>query len=232
MKAIMFDVDDTLYDQVVPFKKAVEKNFLNNNVDVEKLYQMSRKLSDEVFELTESGEMSLEEMHIYRIQEACKHFGMLISIEDAINFQNDYQNNQKEIELLSDIQDSFDFLLDNNITMGIITNGPKEHQKNKIKQLGLERWIPRENIFISSEVGIAKPDIRIFELVQKKLNLVPNTTYYVGDSFDNDILGASNAGWNTVWSNRKNKKNPNSNIHPTFIINEKNSLLKILNNLK
>ena len=114
----------------------------------------------------------------------------------------------------------------------VIDIDAKEHQKNKIKQLGLERWIPRENIFISSEVGIAKPDIRIFELVQKKLNLVPNTTYYVGDSFDNDILGASNAGWNTVWSNRKNKKNPNSNIHPTFIINEKNSLLKILNNLK
>lgn len=230
MKAIIFDVDDTLYDQVIPFKKAIEKNFPNNNIDIDKLYEMSRKFSDEVFELTERGEMNLEKMHIYRIKEAFKYFGTTISQDEARTFQKDYQNNQKEIMLLPDIQDSFDFISKQNFTMGIITNGPKEHQKNKIKQLGLEEWIQKNNMFISSEVGIAKPDVRLFELVQKQMNLVPSKTYYIGDSFENDIVGASNAGWNTIWINRKNKEVPCVDIQPDFVVNRENSLLAILKN--
>lgn len=228
MKAIIFDVDDTLYDQVIPFKKAIEKNFPNNNIDIDKLYEMSRRFSDEVFELTERGEMNLENMHIYRIQEAFKYFGTTISQEEARTFQKDYQNNQKEITLLPDIQDSFDFVSKQHITMGIITNGPIEHQKNKIKQLGLEKWIQKSNMFISSEVGIAKPDVRLFELVQKKMNLVPSETYYIGDSFENDVVGASNAGWNTIWINRKNKKNSNKDVNPNFIVNEQNDIISVL----
>ncbi|MFI3805620.1 HAD family hydrolase [Vagococcus fluvialis] len=230
MKAIIFDVDDTLYDQVIPFKKAIEKNFPNNNIDIDKLYEMSRKFSDEVFELTERGEMNLEKMHIYRIQEAFKYFGTTISQDEARTFQKDYQNNQKEIMLLPDIQDSFDFVSKQNFTMGIITNGPKEHQKNKIKQLGLEGWIQKNNMFISSEVGIAKPDVRLFELVQKQMNLVPSETYYIGDSFENDIVGASNAGWNTIWINRKNKEVPCMDIQPDFVVNREESLLALLKN--
>ncbi|MBO0428078.1 HAD family hydrolase [Vagococcus fluvialis] len=228
MKTIIFDVDDTLYDQVIPFKKAIEKNFPNNNIDIDKLYEMSRRFSDEVFELTERGEMNLENMHIYRIQEAFKYFGTTISQEEARTFQKDYQNNQKEITLLPDIQDSFDFVSKQHITMGIVTNGPIEHQKNKIKQLGLEKWIQKSNMFISSEVGIAKPDVRLFELVQKKMNLVPSETYYIGDSFENDVVGASNAGWNTIWINRKNKKNSNKDVNPNFIVNEQNDIISVL----
>ena len=231
MKAVIFDVDDTLYDQVIPFKKAMEKNFPNNNIDIDKLYEMSRKFSDEVFELTERGEMNLEKMHIYRIQEAFKYFGTTISQDEARTFQKDYQNNQKEITLLPDIQESFDFVSKQNFTMGIITNGPKEHQKNKIKQLGLEEWIQKNNMFISSEVGIAKPDVRLFELVQKQMNLVPRETYYIGDSFENDIVGASNAGWNTIWINRKNKEVPCVDIQPDFVVNREESLLSVLKKL-
>ena len=228
MKAIIFDVDDTLYNQVIPFKKAIEKNFPNNNIDIDKLYEMSRRFSDEVFELTERGEMNLEKMHVYRIQEAFKYFGTTISQEEARTFQKDYQNNQKEITLLPDIQDSFDFVSKQHITMGIITNGPIEHQKNKIKQLGLEKWIQKSNMFISSEVGIAKPDVRLFEFVQKQMNLVPSETYYIGDSFENDIVGASNAGWNTIWINRKNKKSSNKNVNPDFIVSEQNDIISVL----
>lgn len=53
MKAILFDVDDTLYDQVVPFQKAYEDLFEGRyDLKVEELYKRSRYYSDEVFEKT------------------------------------------------------------------------------------------------------------------------------------------------------------------------------------
>lgn len=62
----------------------------------------------------------------------------------------------------------------------------------------MERWIPSEHMFISSEIGYAKPDIRLFRYVEQKMHLQLETTYYIGDSFQNDVVGAKNAGWHTA----------------------------------
>ena len=228
MDALIFDVDDTLYDQLIPFKKAIEKNFPAEIMDAENLYQKSRTFSDKVFNLTESGKMTLNEMHVYRLQEAFKCFGKHISVEEALNFQQDYQKNQENITLLPDVQEVFKLCLRKNIIMGIITNGPEEHQKNKINQLGIKKWISNEHIFISSKVGIAKPDAEIFAVVQKKLNLNPMETFYFGDSIENDMVGASNAGWKTIWSNRRNKKIDTNNVKIDYSVNDQNDLLSVV----
>ncbi|MFK4566323.1 HAD family hydrolase [Enterococcus sp. UD-01] len=203
MDALIFDVDDTLYDQLVPFRQAIEKNFSLGNLSVEALYLKSRQLSDAVFHLTEKGEMALLEMQIYRIQQALAFFGRTISRKEAIQFQQDYQFFQQHIHLIPDVESTLDFCLQKKIQLGIITNGPAQHQRNKLQQLQIERWLSPERIFISSEVGLAKPDVRIFNYVQKQLGLTKAVTYYCGDSLENDVLGAKNAGWQAIWSNRR-----------------------------
>lgn len=231
MKAIFFDVDDTLYDQLCPFKQAFEKNFIFNDIPVESLYITSRKLSDEVFHLSESGQMDLQTMHIYRIKKALALFNKEISDKEAIAFQKDYQKFQGEIELFSDVVDTLNFCFEQEIVMGIITNGPMEHQKRKIQQLEIEKWIPKENIFISSEVELAKPDIRIFHLVETKLHLDKRQIYYVGDSFRNDIIGAKSAGWKAIWSNRRNHEKILGPIDADYIVTNQNKLLKIVHEI-
>lgn len=228
MKAILFDVDDTLYDQLIPFQQAFEKNFAFKNIPVEELYILSRELSDEVFHLSESGKMSIQDMHIYRIKTAMECFDKKLSDEEAISFQNDYQRFQREIQLTSDVKESLKLCLEKGITIGVITNGPKEHQRKKIKKLELEKWIPKENILISSEVGFAKPDIKIFQLAESVMNLNSKTTYYVGDSFNNDMIGAKNAGWKVVWSNRRNHQMPDNSIDIDYLLNNKRTLLEFV----
>lgn len=50
MKAVLFDVDDTLYDQVIPFQKAYEELFKGSfELSIEELYKRSRYYSDEVW---------------------------------------------------------------------------------------------------------------------------------------------------------------------------------------
>lgn len=221
MCAFLFDVDDTIYDQMRPFRKAFDKHFKKyNSIPLEELFQYSRKYSDEVFELTESGELPLREMHVYRITKAFEVYNIEIKKEEALNFQYTYEKLQKEIQLVPDVEKTFRYCKKNNIKIGIITNGPELHQQNKIDQLGLSRWIPSENIFISSREKVAKPDKRIFDIAKNRMNLIDKQTYFIGDSFDNDVIGAKNAGWKSIWINKGNKNPSYSSVQPDYIIKE------------
>ena len=205
MIGLVFDVDDTLYEQIVPFENAFRSLF-DIDIDMEKFYLLSRYYSDVKFEASRNGEMTMDENHIYRIQEAGKDLGVYLTDEQALNMQKEYKKNQQKLKM-SDITVSIlELAKKNNVKLGVITNGPSEHQWVKVDALGVEKWIPRENIIVSGDVGINKPDKRIFEVIQEKLQLGVESLYYIGDSLENDIVGANNAGWKSIWINRYNKE--------------------------
>jgi putative hydrolase of the HAD superfamily len=54
-------------------------------------------------------------------------------------------------------------------------------------------------IIDSAQVGVSKPEQRIFTLALEQLGRVPQTAVYVGDSFERDVLGAKAAGLYTIW---------------------------------
>jgi putative hydrolase of the HAD superfamily len=54
-------------------------------------------------------------------------------------------------------------------------------------------------IVLSSSVGVKKPDKRIFEIILGRLGAQPKDCVFVGDTFDDDIAGALNAGIDTVF---------------------------------
>ena len=60
-----------------------------------------------------------------------------------------------------------------------------------------------EEVFISSRVGHAKPARQIFEMALKRHHLAPNEAMHVGDSEENDLCGAANAGLLGVLINRR-----------------------------
>ena len=205
MIGLVFDVDDTLYEQIVPFENAFRSLF-DIDIDMEKFYLLSRYYSEVKFEASRNGEMTMDEYHIYRIQEAGKDLGVYLTDEQALNMQKEYKKNQQKLKM-SDITVSIlELAKKNNVKLGVITNGPSEHQWVKVDALGVEKWIPRENIIVSGDVGINKPDKRIFEVIQEKLQLGVESLYYIGDSLENDIVGANNAGWKSIWINRYNKE--------------------------
>ena len=205
MIGLVFDVDDTLYEQIVPFENAFRSLF-DIDIDMEKFYLLSIYYSDVKFEASRNGEMTMDEYHIYRIQEAGKDLGVYLTDEQALNMQKEYKKNQQKLKM-SDITVSIlELAKKNNVKLGVITNGPSEHQWVKVDALGVEKWIPRENIIVSGDVGINKPDKRIFEVIQEKLQLGVESLYYIGDSLENDIVGANNAGWKSIWINRYNKE--------------------------
>lgn len=66
----------------------------------------------------------------------------------ALQFQSVYEKRQHEIRMTEEMERMLEEL-SRKMTLGIITNGPSEHQRDKVRALGVERWIPMERIWIS-----------------------------------------------------------------------------------
>lgn len=84
--------------------------------------------------------------------------------------------------------------------LALVTNGAPDLQREKIQKTNLARYF--DAILISGEVGVGKPDCRIFKLALETLATSPSEAAMVGDSLTRDILGAQRAGLKGIWLNR------------------------------
>lgn len=226
MEVIVFDMDDTLYDQTMPFREAYRQIFGNRfDVDVDKLFQLSRKHSDELFLPSQRGEISMEEVFIYRIQKAFEDMNIEITDGEAIQFQRVYEYGQAHIHM-SEMMPDILTVCKQTKKLGLISNGPSEHQWNKVKQLGVLEWMEREHIFISGDLNMAKPDASIFLYVSNYFKVKPEQCLYIGDNYYNDVVGAKSAGWKMIWLNQHNYKIPEGGVLPDYICRTEEELLQ------
>lgn len=210
IETVVFDIDDTIYDQQEPFHKAVQKLFpLVTEEDMLPLYTRFRVHSDANFNKVITQEWSLEYMRSHRIRQSLKDRDYpLITSQEALHFQEIYEEELAAITMHQEIEKSLDFLKEKNIPVSIITNGPTDHQYKKILQLGLLNWIDEDNIIISQATGYEKPDVEIFELGKQQFSLNPEHSLYVGDNFINDVIGSKRAGWQALWLNHRKRELP------------------------
>lgn len=81
--------------------------------------------------------------------------------------------------------------------MAILTNGDSVSQRGKLNTFPHLDWF--EIVMVAGDYPWAKPDVRIFKLLCKKLKVMPYEVVFVGDTIVSDIIGAKNAGMKTVW---------------------------------
>lgn len=218
---LFFDVDDTLYDQLEPFSRAFHQVYGASAEPslCEEIYRLSRIYSDQVFDEAQAGHMTMEDMYVYRISYALRDCHLPTTRAQALQFQTAYATYQQEITLIPEMAAVLDWCRSHTQTLGIITNGPTTHQKEKIRALGLTRWIAPDHIFVSEEMQVSKPDVRLFHLVQAQLHLDPARTWYIGDSFQNDVIGAKRAGWKAIWLNRRSRPMPQDTpVRPDYVV--------------
>lgn len=68
------------------------------------------------------------------------------------------------------------------------------------------------------EVGIAKPNVKLFETACKRVSESPNNCYYIGDDLQSDILPCIQAGMRGIWINRKNEQARPDGIKTIFTL--------------
>jgi FMN phosphatase YigB (HAD superfamily) len=110
--------------------------------------------------------------------------------------------------------------------VGIVTNGPKDVQRAKLRHLSLAPLI--DFAVISEEFGLAKPDPAIFHEALRLADARPDEAVVVGDSPEFDIAGAQRTGIRSVWLNRCNLPWQVSRERPTFEIQSLSELAVLL----
>lgn len=195
IKAVLWDLDDTLYSRVDAARQTFYGMFR------EHLY-INR--SDEFYEEAVSFMMTKVQRNsmIYEgafqaliekyppdkeyNRDACVDY----YYEHITEFAKPYN---EQIEVIKKLRTS-------GIKTAIVTNIPKERidsQKRKISVLGLEPLF--DAIVISAEFGIHKPDRRIFDHAAKLVGASNEECLFVGDDPTSDVQGAINAGMEAVW---------------------------------
>lgn len=214
IKAIFFDVDDTMYDHLTPFKNAIEHLVSNNDVfPFEEAYHRMRYFSDKLsVQYGGADHMAKlgidKKMQAERFQLALADFNIHISEETAIDVQARYLATQFNISLFPHLEDEIKRLQQKGFIVGLLTNGAEQHQRKKIDALHLNDYIDHKLIYISGAFGIDKPDPAIFNHIAQTLELEGNHCLYIGDSWRNDVVGATSANWNVVWFNHRKQAIP------------------------
>ena len=99
-------------------------------------------------------------------------------------------------------------------------------QYQKLKGLGIKDLFGC--IVLSSEVDIWKPDPRLFLKAIALLGKEPRECMYVGNSYEDDVLGAWKAGMRTCWLNPDGTPIAQKGYRPDYLIREPNELLEPL----
>jgi HAD superfamily hydrolase (TIGR01549 family) len=233
IKAIFFDLDDTLHDHLFPFSNAFKTTFPDyyEQINIESVYKSFRDFSDLLWKNYSNNELTLQELRMNRIALAMKGFTIHISNESASEFQTQYESGLKHLRLFPEVPELLVMIKNKGYEIGMITNGPVDHQLNKINSLGLTEFIPREMIFISDEVGIAKPNPGIFHHAGDKFNFAPKEFLYIGDSWHNDVVAPTEAGWRTIWFNHR-KRQPGTDHRPVAEIDQLSNFLSVLSKIE
>lgn len=99
-----------------------------------------------------------------------------------------------------------DHLRGRNVQIGIVSNNRTAEQAGKLRAIGLDT---RVDFLVTSEAtGFWKPDPRIFMVALERASVPASRTVMIGDSWNEDVLGARAAGIRPVWFNRFGRSRP------------------------
>lgn len=227
LKAIVFDLDDTLYDQQRPFQQALASVWNDPAVSshvLTDLFKAFKHMNDRVAKLE-----TLTMNHVFnRLNDVLtQHDLPTLTNSVWLAFCDRYRTETKKITLFSDIQAQLP-LLNKHYELGVITNGESNTQSEKFSHLELEQWVKKENVVISDEVGLRKPDPRIFTHFNRQMNLQANEVVYIGDNFEKDMVGAKQAGWHAFWFNHRHLEMPKSDFIPDQTVESPTELAELL----
>ncbi|MEX2461927.1 MAG: HAD family hydrolase [Paenibacillaceae bacterium] len=112
--------------------------------------------------------------------------------------------------LYKDVRETLEQLHEKSYKLAIISNGSKLKQEQQLKHLKLQALIPDQHLFSSQQGGLRKPNPQLFRHALQMLRIPASQAVMVGDSWKNDIVGATNAGMDAIWIRplHSNKQNP------------------------
>ncbi len=193
IKAIIFDLDNTLIDRQKAFKEMLIRKF-SSLFDDKKLIE---SMVEDIIKWDDNG--TVERIIVFK-KWASKYDITCITPEQL---DKDWSNESGTVAFLyDDVKDTL-IKLKEKYKLAILTNGNVASQRRKLNTINIYDLL--DFSLVSSEYIVKKPDKQIFEYTAKQLGLNTNECVYVGDNYNIDVLGSRNAGMTPIYVSRKNE---------------------------
>lgn len=226
-EVIIFDADETLFDFKKSERDAFKNAILEFGIEYDERYHLKiyQDINTAIWKEFEDGHITQGKLKVERF----RRLSYTLKTEfDENEFAKCYTKYLSNSSFLYD--DSLELVegLYKKHRLAIVTNGLRDVQNNRIKKSVIAKYF--EDIVVSEEVQVAKPDPRIFEHALNNMKYTDKSkVLMVGDSLTSDIQGGINSGIDTCWYNPNGMSNEKG-IIPTYEISKLMELNDILKN--
>ncbi|HJP01722.1 MAG TPA: TIGR02253 family HAD-type hydrolase [Planctomycetota bacterium] len=208
LKAVLFDIDDTLFP-TTEFARRARRNAVRAMVDAgltldEEL--VFRELEEVIAEFSSNYEHHYDKL-VRRLRvEALTPRRTAPIVAAGVAAYHDTK--MREIAPFEDVPPLLDDLRDAGLRLGVITHGWSVKQAEKLVRLGLIPFFEADAIFISDQIGISKPNPKLYKVALEEMGLEGPEAMYVGDNPEHDIAPPRSLGMVAVWSSRAARHTP------------------------
>ena len=217
IKAIIFDAYGTLFDVNSAAEKCKGKigdkweDFANYWRTTQLEYTWLRSLMNRHKDFWKITEDSLDKsMKFFKIDNSMR---------------NDLLDLYKVLSPFSEVKETLNKLKKKDFKLAILSNGNPSLLENLVKNNNLENIF--DDIFSIEEVGIFKPDSKVYELPVNKYNIKKDEILFLSANTW-DVSGGGNYGYNSVWVNRNKNIFDNLDYQPLDEIHDLSELLEII----
>ncbi|MFW6157801.1 MAG: HAD family hydrolase [Planctomycetota bacterium] len=214
MDAVLFDIDDTLFDRrkaqrLILDIVTAELADLFRGIDpgrIARAFDKSDRLTLEDYR----AETTPEDFRERRAAAFLRLLGLDHSPADRITEL--YVARYPKLDAAVDGARQTVERLAGRFRLGVVSNGFPDVQYKKLEALGIRHRF--ECTVLSQEVGVQKPDRRIFDHAVDRLATPAGRCAYVGDDFELDVVGAKAAGMRAIWFNPAAEQAPHEQVRP------------------
>ena len=217
IKAIIFDAYGTLFDVNSAAEKCKGKigdkweDFANYWRTTQLEYTWLRSLMNRHKDFWKITEDSLDKsMKFFKIDNSMR---------------NDLLDLYKVLSPFSEVKETLTKLKKKDFKLAILSNGTPSLLENLVKNNNLENIF--DDIFSIEEVGIFKPDSKVYDLPVNKYNIKKDEILFLSANTW-DVSGGGNYGYNSVWVNRNKNIFDNLDYQPLDEIHDLSELLEII----
>ena len=217
IKVIIFDAYGTLFDVNSAAKKCKEKigdkweSFANYWRTTQLEYTWLRSLMKRHKDFWEVTEDSLDKS--------------LLAFKIDPNMRSELLNLYKILNTFPEVKEVLKNLKEKKYKISILSNGTPDLLDGLVKSNNLEKMF--DDIFSVEEVGIYKPDAKVYDMPIKKYKVAKNEVAFLSANTW-DVSGAGNFGFNSIWVNRNKNIFDYLDYTPKNQINSLKGLLDII----
>ncbi|MCP1482027.1 HAD family hydrolase [Pseudomonas chlororaphis] len=203
IKLITFDLDDTLWDTapVIVSAEAVLRQWLTDHapqlggVPVEHLWAIRERVLNNEPGLKYRISALRRRVLFHALEEAGYDQGQANALADQ-SFEV-FLHARHQLDIFPEVLPTLEALA-NHFALGVVTNGNAD-----VRRLGLADYF--KFALCAEDIGIAKPDARLFHEALQRGDATPDTAVHIGDHPGDDIAGAQQAGLRAIWFNPAGK---------------------------